>query len=309
VLAERYPQELGEHRLRGEIMATQVANDIVNRMGLNFVLRQQRATGATTGDVAQAYTAVMEIYGLPDTWLQVEALDHSVPAGVQMDMMLTLISLVKRATRWILRNRRSELSPSLLIEQFRDGLAELRGAFPGILRERADQEFQVQLEEYCEQGVPQALAASVAGCNHAYSALGIIQGAREAQAPSLQVARLYYLLGEHLELDWLSAQILNANVDNEWQSLARDTYLEDLEWQQRTLAIGALRYMPGDENLLDCLARWEENEAGLLERWRHMLVELRATQTPDFAMLAVANRELLDLAQSTRRQRPQDAAL
>tara|TARA_R110000823_G_scaffold132777_7_gene261289 strand:+ start:19631 stop:24496 length:4866 start_codon:yes stop_codon:yes gene_type:complete len=303
LLAERYPDELGEHRLRSEIMATQIANDIVNRMGLNFVARQRRATGASTVDVARAYTAVMEIYGLADIWLQVEALDHSVAASVQMDMMLTLISLVKRATRWLLRNRRSELSPSLLIEQFRDGLAELRSAFPDILRERAAQDFQQQLEDYCEQGVPQLLAARVAGCNHAYSALGIIQGAREAGEPRLQVARLYYLLGEQLELDWLSGQILNANVENEWQSLARDTYLEDLEWQQRTLAIGALAYMPEDDNLLHCMARWQEKEASLLDRWHQMLVELRATQTPDFAMLAVANRELLDLAQSTSRSR------
>jgi glutamate dehydrogenase len=108
-------------------------------------------------------------------------------------------------------------------------------------------------------------------------------------------------MGERLELDWFSGQIMRSKIDNEWQALARDTYLEDLEWQQRTLAVGALRHMKEEGNLLTCLQSWENEESALLNRWREMLTELHATASPDFAMFAVANRELLDLAQSSVR--------
>jgi glutamate dehydrogenase len=70
------PEDIAEHRLRREIMCTQVANDIVNRMGLNFVLRQQKATGAPVADVARAYTASMDIFGLTSLWDDIEALDY-----------------------------------------------------------------------------------------------------------------------------------------------------------------------------------------------------------------------------------------
>ena len=115
----------------------------------------------------------------------------------------------------------------------------------------------------------------------------------------MAVAGLYFTIGERLELDWLSALILGSKVDNEWQALARDTYLEDLEWQQRTLAIGALQHVGEDLNLLKCINKWEKQEVLLLTRWQQMLSELHATPAPDFAMFAVANRELLDLAQSS----------
>ncbi|MNP86420.1 NAD-specific glutamate dehydrogenase [compost metagenome] len=36
----------------------------------------------------------------------------------------------------------------------------------------------------------------------------------------------------------------------------------------------------------------------MIERWRAMLVEIRAASGTDYAMYAVANRELLDLALS-----------
>jgi glutamate dehydrogenase len=52
--------------------------------------------------------------------------------------------------------------------------------------------------------------------------------------------------------------------------------------------------------MMACLQRWEAQESALVGRWHEMLTELHATDSPDFAMYAVANRELLDLAQSSK---------
>jgi glutamate dehydrogenase len=280
-------------------MATQLANDIVNRMGMSYIQRQQTATGAAVEDIACAYTAVMEIFGLTQLWAQIEALDHQVSTAVQMEMMLSIIRLIKRSTRWLLRNRRHQLTPTDCIAAFSEGLEQLREAYPAMLRGRAEAQFQTLFNHLVEEGVDPDLAREVAAADHAYTALGIIQAARDTDAPLMDVARLYFLMGERLELDWFSNLILASKVSNEWQALARDTYLEDLEWQQRTLAIGALRHMAEDRNLLKCMNQWEKKEVTLLQRWREMLVELHATPAPDFAMFAVANRELLDLAQSS----------
>ena len=300
-LVQEYGTEIQEHRLHREIMATQIANDIVNRMGLNFMLRQSKATGALPADVARAYTTVFEIFRLRETWAQIEMLDHKVSSGVQMEMMLGIIRLVKRATRWLLRNRRHQLAPTLGIAEFDQGIDSLREAFPVMLRGRASEKYQTLYEYFITAGVDEELAKIVASTDIGYTALGIIQAAGETDAPLLDVANLYFTMGERLELDWFSGQILASKVENEWQALARDTYMEDLEWQQRTLAVGALRHMGEDCNLLTCMQSWEAQESALLSRWQEMLTELHATESPDFAMFAVANRELLDLAQSSTR--------
>ncbi|KAA1194055.1 NAD-glutamate dehydrogenase [Pseudohalioglobus sediminis] len=307
-LVDEYGEEILSHRLHREIMATQLANDIINRMGLNFVLRQARATGAGAADVARAYITVMELFRLRELWDWIELLDHKVGNDVQMDMMLKLLRLVKRGTRWLLRNRRHELKPTALVQEFSAGLEALGDAFPDMLRGSTAEQYQATYERYLEQGVGEDLAARVAGTHQAYTALGIIQVATETEAPLQDVARLYFFMGERLELDWFSAQILASKVENEWQALARDTYLEDLEWQQRTLAVGALKYLPDDGNLLTCLQRWEAEQGALLERWQDMLAQLHANEAPDFAMFAVANRELLDLAQSSLRSAAQSPA-
>jgi glutamate dehydrogenase len=295
-LLEEYEKEIEDHQLKREIMCTQIANDIVNRMGLNFILRQQKATGAVIADVARAYTTVMEVYSVSDYWGQIEALDHKVDSTVQMDMMLELIRLVKRSVRWMLRNRRHDLAPTNSIAEFRNGLVQLRDTLLPMLRGRAAEVYKSQSDKYIAAGVPVELAEAVAGTGQAYKALGIIQAAAETDSPILEVAQLYFMLGERLELDWFSGQINAAKVDNEWQALARDTYMEDLEWQQRTLATGALKHICEKRDMIACLRRWEKQQKPLIERWREMLTELHATDSPDFAMYAVANRELLDLA-------------
>ncbi len=300
-LVDQYEEDVRSHRLHREIMATQLANDIVNRMGLNFVMRQTRATGASHADVARAYIATLEAYGLRELWDWIELLDNKVSADVQMDMMLNLVRLVRRGTRWLLRNRRHELRPTALVEEFRPGLEQLGGAFPQMLRGRAAAQYEETLARYIDAGVGRELAERVAGAYQAYTALGIIQAATENDAALEDVARLYFYIGEHLELDWFSAQILAADVDNEWQALARDTYLEDLEWQQRSLAVSALRYLEPGKDLEASIGNWAAEQETLLGRWRAMLAELHAADAPDFTMFAVANRELLDLAQSGNR--------
>ncbi len=87
-------------------------------------------TGASVADVACAYAAVMDVYRHPHCGSSIENTPPTVSAHAQMDMMLALISLVKRATRWLLRNRRRQLAPAALIAQFGAGLEQLPDAFP-----------------------------------------------------------------------------------------------------------------------------------------------------------------------------------
>ncbi|MEM8561418.1 MAG: NAD-glutamate dehydrogenase [Pseudomonadota bacterium] len=298
-LVKRYGAEIQDHQLHREIMATQLANDMVNRMGMSFAQRQHTATGATTADIARAYISAMEIYGIRDIWRAVDALDYKVASKTQMELLLALVRLVKRVTRWLLRNRRHELAPADCVASFAPALAQLREAYPGILRGRAAGQFQRLYDHFVSEGVDEELAKSVAAADHAYTALGITQAMNDTDAPLMEVAGVYFFMSERLELDWFSELILSSKIENEWQVLARDTYLEDLEWQQRTLTIGALHHMCKDLSVTKCVNLWEKKESRLLHRWRQMLTELHASQAPDFAMFAVANRELLDLAQSS----------
>src|SRR5690606_36276069 len=105
VLADEFHDAMRQHRLKREIISTQIANDLVNHMGITFVQRLHQATGLSAANIAGLYVVVLDIFHLPHWFRQIEALDHRVSAELQMHLMEELMRLGRRATRWFLRNR------------------------------------------------------------------------------------------------------------------------------------------------------------------------------------------------------------
>ncbi|HAB65354.1 MAG TPA: NAD-glutamate dehydrogenase, partial [Pseudomonas sp.] len=70
LLAEQYRPAMLQHRLKREIVSTQIANDLINNMGITFVQRLREATGLSAANVAGAYVIVRDIFHLPHWFRQ-----------------------------------------------------------------------------------------------------------------------------------------------------------------------------------------------------------------------------------------------
>ena len=112
LLAEKFGDAMRRHRLKREIVSTQIANDLVNHMGITFVQRLKESTGMSAANVAGAYVIVRDVFHLPHWFRQIENLDYQVPADIQLTLMDELMRLGRRATRWFLRSRRSKGRPA-----------------------------------------------------------------------------------------------------------------------------------------------------------------------------------------------------
>jgi glutamate dehydrogenase len=137
VLRESYRPALERHRLRTQIIGTKIANDMVDLMGITFVERIGQSTGANAVEVARAFVTAREVFDMHTWWERIEALDDRVDAALQLDMMAVVMRLVRRATRWFIRNRRVHLQPLREVERFRASIAELYAQYPDILAGRA----------------------------------------------------------------------------------------------------------------------------------------------------------------------------
>jgi glutamate dehydrogenase len=150
-----------------------------------------------------------------------------------------------------------------------------------------------------EAGVPEELASAIAGSNNMFSALSIIEGAEQTNRSAEDVAAMFYQVGCNLDLEWFLEQLNAMSVQSHWQALARETYRDDLDWQQRTLTVSIINTLPeGDINAR--MRGWLEQSEPMITRWRKTVAELHEENINDFAVFAVALRELLDLAQASR---------
>ena len=90
-------------------------------------------TGAPASDIARAYTVAREVFGMRPQWDEIEALDNSIAAELQVEMLLEGRRLVERGTRWLLRNRRRPLNIAATVEHFAPGAEVLYDSVARLL--------------------------------------------------------------------------------------------------------------------------------------------------------------------------------
>jgi len=299
VLRKKYRDDIHHHRLRKEIVATQVANDMINHMGINFAHRLIEATASSPVDVAMAYVTTRDIFKMHDFFSRVEALDYQVDAKVQAQMQINMMRRMRRGARWFLRNRRGYLSPSIEVEVFADDVQSVVKQMPSVICGDAKKTWQSDYDYLVEHDVPKALAAEAALPEILYSGINIVDAARETSVSPMAVAKVYFALADELNLHWFSTIIDSVQVKNFWHVMARETFLDDLEQQMRTLAVSIIRLGGEDMDIDHTIKLWVRQHELLVGRWRSMISQLQAVVGTDYAMLSVALRELLDLAQAS----------
>lgn len=291
-LQELYSARMVTHPLRGEIIATSLANELVNDMGLNFVQRMQDETGASVADAAICYTMAREVFGLAELTKSITDLNGIVPAVVQGEMLHQLRRNMRRACRWFLRHRNRSWSIEQTVAFFKPVFEQLKANVHSYLAEEEAAGIQAEINALIKENVPQDVASTVANMSTLFSTLDIAQIAQAEEKTVALVAETYFKLGARVELHWFLEQISAQPVTNHWQALARAAFREELDWQQRALTSVVLRTCSATCNAQSVISLWIETNQALLERWFHMLADFKTSQNHEFAKFSVALREL-----------------
>ncbi|GHH31972.1 NAD-glutamate dehydrogenase [Streptomyces candidus] len=294
-LREEFAEQIDGHALRREIITTVLVNDTVNTGGSTFLHRLREETGASTEEVVRAQFAARAIFGLSDVWNAVEALDNKVAADVQTRIRLHSRRLVERGTRWLLGNRPQPLEIGETIAFFSEGVAKVWDDLPGLLRGADLEWYQGILEELTEAGVPEKLALRVAGFSSAFPILDVVAIADRIDKAPMDVAEVYYDLGDRLGITQLMDRIIELPRADRWQSMARASIREDLYAAHAGLTQDVLSAGNGASTPEQRYKAWEERNAALLGRARTTLEEIQGSDDFDLANLSVAMRTMRTL--------------
>jgi len=296
-----YPQAVHQHKLRREIVATQLSNSILNAMGLVFIKRLEDETGAAIGSIVRAYMIACEIFHLRTLWNELEALDYKVSSDIQIEIMVRVVRLVRRATRWLLHNHRTLNDIAGIAQMYREGVNYLFDSLPQLLQGTAKEYYHSLKTHYLNAGVPEKTACKVSGALGMLSAMDIVSASNEYHLPIEKITNVYFHLGAYLELIWFRAQIMLQTVDNQWETLSKAAFRDDLDWQQRELTIGVILHNNNNIDDIDqAISNWADAYRHLINRWNNILSALRSSQSGNqYVMYIVAIRALLDLTKAS----------
>jgi glutamate dehydrogenase len=150
--------------------------------------------------------------------------------------------------------------------------------------------------------VPQNVAVLVASSNFLYFGFGVADIAVSSGKPVGLVLELYHRISVELDLDWFADEIVNLEPTTNWEDFARESYMDDLESQRRSLANALLSSVESATDINGVIEAWKADQGPLIKRWLDMTGALHNAPSRDFAMFSVALRELLDIVQATEKR-------
>ncbi|WP_332603205.1 NAD-glutamate dehydrogenase domain-containing protein [Arthrobacter sp. S2(2024)] len=292
-LLHKARRHLQSHPLKREIIATSLANRILNHSGITFVFRLCEETGASEADAVRAYFISAGIWNQPAFFSYIRGLDGKVPATVQERMDRIMRRLLDRSSRWFLKHQTGTWDVLAEIEKYRRPGEELSAQLDTLLRPIQLQGIRDSAAELEAQGVPAEFAVRSATLLYKYPLLDIAEAASTADiAPSL-LATTYFDLFEQIEGSSLLSRIDSLARNDPWETMARAALREDFYDVLSSASVALATPKAGSSRQVSSAVI--ESRLGLIA---DALSELSARETSnnrDFEILTIVLRALRSL--------------
>jgi glutamate dehydrogenase len=230
----RFEGDMKRHRLRREIIATVVANDVVNMAGPTFASRLMQAADCDVTALVLAFEAARRVFRLDEAWDEVSALDGRIPATTQLELYQELSIMLRRQTYWLARRAvKASATVDGLIKTYRPAIDELKQEGLELLATYERSEADARAKALIKGGAPKDLVRRLVVLRPLTAATDVVDMARKARWEPAAAARIYQAVGQVFGFDRIrgAAGGLVSGGDS-YERLAVRRLIEELLTQQ-----------------------------------------------------------------------------
>ncbi|MFN3818047.1 NAD-glutamate dehydrogenase [Blastomonas sp.] len=278
-MREAYGDILMQHQLRGEIIATKLANRMINRLGLIHPFELAEEEGCTLGDVAAAFIASERLFALPAIWADFDTAD--MDEQVRLMLFEATANIVRVHIADVLRASADGLMPGEIVAALKPGVDALVAGMDGLLNAEARLQAARQAQDLTAQGASQVHAAHIVRLTGLDGAAGLANLASTSGTGPLPLTHAFADLGATLGLDWTQMTAARMSPSDPWErllvsGLARDFQQMRLDFLNRAKG--------GDPQ--DFVQSWTEANLPRIKQFRALVTRAQMDAAPSVAMLA-----------------------
>ena len=278
-----YAAEIASHQLGREIIATRLANDLIDRVGPGFIYRVEDRTGADTEQAIRAVLVVKELLELDELWDGLAPYPVAPTAPLRQAIERTL----EHNVAWLVRRKSRLGAIHAEADVFRSTVASLRTAMRAQRPIEQASSPERELRALAELGAPTELLTALRAVSRMSAALALVAAAADSGFDVVDLERQYARTGEALGLSWLYSTITITMADPHWVQLAKAALRDELA--ALTVAIATDVLAAGGMEV------WTREHRDALARAGAAYAGLAASTVVDVAMLTVGVQILRDL--------------
>ena len=278
-MVERVPAAIDQHRLRPQIIATKMANRVINRMGVVAPFELAEEAGVSLAHVAAAYFAADAIFDLEALWTQIER--ASVSEDARLQLLDSTVGSVRVHLADLIRASTIEMNAGAIAERLGEGVRRLDAAAEQLLRQEARTQADALRDRLTAAGADPALIARIVRLDELDGAVGTAELARKLNVGEVAATAGYVRLGEALGLDWAKSAAARFVSSDPWERLLTAGLARDFE----QLRLDFLARAAGPDPLA-AADTWLDAQRPRVTQFRGLVDRARIAPVPTAAMLA-----------------------
>ena len=280
----KYREEILSHRLRRELVATKLANRIVNRMGLVHPFELAEEEGATLDQVAAAFMVASRLFDMEALWAEIDTAEMPEAARLQ---------LFDQAARG-LRIQMADLIGAgvgsgdfgTVLEELSPGVQRLSEETDNLLAEETRQQSGKLIGEMAAIGAPAPLAARVAHLFEMDGSVGLAKLSRDQEIETCSLTRAFTELGAALGLDWAQATSAMMDPSDVWERLLVAGLARDFQQMRIDFLRRLSRRKGAKDDMPAMIEKWTGENEVAVRQFRTMVNRAHAQNPVAPAALA-----------------------
>ena len=273
----KFRAQIANHRLRREIIATKLANRIVNRLGLIHPFELAEEEGADLGQVAAAFVTVEALFGLGELWDALET--AAMPESARVMLFDRLAAAVGNLMSDVLRTSPGVLAPSQIVARLGKSVRLLSEGTDELLSTESRQQSERLRHGLAVAGAPDRLAAQVAHLFDMDGSVGLAALASDTAIDPVALTRGFTGIGSALGLDWAQSTAALMNPSDVWERLLVDGLARDFQQMRLDLLRRLARRKGAQKDMAGAVQQWTHDHAPAVRQFRTMVARAQA-QTP-----------------------------
>ncbi|SEJ32346.1 glutamate dehydrogenase [Sphingobium sp. AP50] len=270
---------IAAHALKKEIIATKVANRIVNRLGLIHPFELAEEEGCSLADLASAFLIAERLYDIRTLWDDIDAADMSEAA--RLALFSDIASGMRAQIADILRALPAGSLPAQGHERLAKGVGALAAQVDDLLTSEAQRRVNAVTDRLLGLGAPEALAVRTAGLFKLDGAVGIAALAARLDLEEIALTRAFTHLGEAVGIDWVQSTAARMEPSDPWERLLISGVARDMQ----QVRLDFLAQGKG-KDIAQHVEEWLKAKGARIQQFRSLVHRAKAAATPNVAMLA-----------------------
>ncbi|GAB5487767.1 MAG: NAD-glutamate dehydrogenase [Parasphingorhabdus sp.] len=277
-LQKKYPKAVLNHQLRREIIATKMANRMINKMGLIHPFELAEEEGCSLGEVTRAFVMTERLFAAQMFWEKLK--EAKIPEQVRLLLYDRMAYILRSHMADLMRIGLTDEPIDDIVKMLSPGIKKLSDQVDRLITAEGKLQSAKQTSMLIDSGATAELAEMIATIYKIDGAAGIAHLSQQRKIDIVVVTSAFTKLGSLLGLDWAQMTATRINPSDPWDrllvsGLARDFQQIRLDFLRRARS----------KDMDQFVDTWAEKNMARVAQFRRIVDRAQQSPRPSITML------------------------